>query len=66
MTTPTPTRTEQIRGQARHWAGLAGGVLIGVGIADQADAATLTDNVEAIAGAVVALVAMVDSWRRKT
>lgn len=64
--TPKPeTRAEKIRGQVRHWAGLGAGVLIGMGIADQADAATITDNMEAIAGAVIALVAMVDSWVRK-
>ena len=53
----------KIAGQVRHWAGIVGGVLVGLGIATAEDVTAMVQHVETLAGAGAALVALVLSWR---
>ena len=55
--------TPKMAGQVRHWAGIVGGVLVGLGIASTSDASAIADHAETIFGGVAALAALVASWR---
>lgn len=49
---------DKIFGVVRHVIGLAGGVLIGLGLMDAEQSAALATNVEAISGGILAVVAI--------
>lgn len=57
--------TEKLKGQARHWASVVGGILIGLGYANADDVSQLANHAEALVGAVMGAAAFVASWRAR-
>ncbi len=53
---------EKLLGQARHWASVVGGVLIGLGYANADDVSQLVNHVEALMGAGLGAIAFFGSW----
>lgn len=52
---------DKVLGVVRHIVTIAGGVLIGIGVMDADQAASLTSNFEAIAGGALAIAGIVAS-----